>query len=173
LHGLPQDATLPATLDRSTDDGANPWGDDGPDHLVEWDQVVCGDEAGQLDEHRWQQRLGIDQRLDGFQLENAGRLIDGIDEAGDGSLAEGHADPMPDFDHTGQRVGDRVIEEAAETPDARLYRDLRNGAQTRLRRQVGCQGRGIPACCEWHRWHPRSVRPPPISVAAEYLPPHR
>ena len=161
--GLPQDATLPPSLHGSADDRTHPRRHDGADHLVQRHQVMRGHEAGQLDKHRRQHRLGIEQRLDRLELEDVGRLLQGVDESGHGPFSEGHPHPMADLDHSRQRIGDRVVEEAGLTPDARLDRDLRDSAQAGVRRRD----------CAWYRWHPRSVRPPPIWAAAEYLPPRR
>ena len=149
-----EDATLPAALDRSSDHGADARGHDRANHFVQWRHVVPGDQSRELDQHRREHRLGVNQRLDRLQLEHRRRPVQGVDEAGHRSFSERDPHPVTDLDHAGQIVGHGVIEQAADAADASLHGHLR------YRAQPGISRRG----CERHRSHPRSDRLPPTLV---------
>ena len=163
LRGLPQDAALAAALHRSLDHGPNARRHDGPDHLVERHLVVRGDETGQLDEHGGEHRLGVEQRLDRFELQDRRPLVQCVHETGHRPLAEGHPDPVSDLDHAGQRLGYGVIEQPGLASHPGLHGDLRDRLQSRVRRR-GCDSR---------QWHPRSARRPPTWAAAAPRRPRR
>ena len=135
---LAEDATLPAALDRSSDHGADARGHDRANHFVQWRHVVPGDQSRELDQHRREHRLGINQRLDRLQLEHRRRRVQGVDEAGHRSSSERDPHPVTDLDHAGQIVGHGVIEQAADAADASLHGHLRYRAQPGISRR-GCE----------------------------------
>ena len=153
---MPQDPTVPATLDRAPHHGAHPRWQDGANHFVQRHRVVGGHESRELDQERRHQRLGVNQRLDRLQLEHRRHRLQCIHEAGYYPLAEGYPNPVTDLDHAGQIVGNRVIEQATDAADPSLHRHLRHRAQP-----------GVSRGCERHRSHPRSARPPATLAGGE------
>ena len=159
---LLEDPALATALDCPAHHGADSRRHDRTNHLVERHEVMRRDEAGQLHEHGGQHRLGIDHRLDRFQLQHRRRLVQGIDESGHRSLAEGDPDAVADLDQPDQLARDGIVEQAAMAADACIDRDLRDLADR------GLSYRG----CGRRQWHPRSVRLPPTWAAAGPQPRH-